>query len=78
MIILLTGRVFIWGKWTNTYIVKDDDDNAATCSFDIYVRCKNILIFILVKFRMYYFSRNHKCMCNYVKPRIEILVEACS
>lgn len=34
----LPGRVFVWGKYTNTYVAYDSSGNAAMCVFDIYVQ----------------------------------------
>ncbi|KAI0213907.1 hypothetical protein LSAT2_001006 [Lamellibrachia satsuma] len=32
------NRVYLWGRYSNTYIVHDKDGNADTCSFDVFVR----------------------------------------
>ncbi|KAI0224390.1 hypothetical protein LSAT2_024606 [Lamellibrachia satsuma] len=31
-------RVYLWGRYRNTYVVYDKDGNADTCSFDVFVR----------------------------------------
>ncbi|XP_021378486.1 sushi, von Willebrand factor type A, EGF and pentraxin domain-containing protein 1-like [Mizuhopecten yessoensis] len=35
------GETFLWGKYTVTYEARDESDNAAFCSFDIYVQYGN-------------------------------------
>ena len=34
----LTGRMYVWGRYRNTYVVYDKDGNVDMCSFDVFVR----------------------------------------
>ena len=34
----LTDRMFVWGRYRNTYVVHGKDGNVDTCSFDVFVR----------------------------------------
>ena len=36
----IAGRVFNWGVYRNTYVVYDEDNNGATCTFYIVIRSK--------------------------------------
>lgn len=40
MILFITGDTFLWGKYTNTYAIRDAANSSASCSFNIYVMRK--------------------------------------
>lgn len=38
LLLSFVGNVFIWGRYTNTYVAADATGNVALCDFDIFVQ----------------------------------------